>query len=236
MPLQKKPKLLILGDSNVAMFKTLAESDATPFSAVELDYWYVTGWKFNRIRVVEGIVSHPQHLGIRPPMEPCDLNKYDYLLVTGGRIKLIQVFEEIMTVVDTRGGGFSSAFLKESISTFLRGLPGTRRILDIRSAFKGQMMLVPTPLRGEGTDDSVGLSDAIDYERLYRSIWTIIIDFFAEYDIEISHIPFRLIVGGYLVKSRFNFSNTDPLHKNARFAEIILREGFSKQPVWSEFS
>lgn len=228
MALQKNPKLLILGDSHVTMYRTLVAEGSHLFDGLEVDFWYVTGWKFNSVRVKNGILAHPTNTGIAPPMDPVDLNIYDLILIAGCRIKLITMFEEVMNAIRDHGCHFSSFFLQEAIENHLLALPGNRRVLDIRAGYSGEVFFVPSPLRSAGTDGTKGISSerAHALKDLYQYMWQVVVDYYEAHGIRTARIPWNTIQNGYLVKPSFNLADDDPLHKNSRFAEMILRNVF----------
>lgn len=209
-------KLLVVGDSNVGMCKSLLDADGELLGFPHVDFWYETGSAFNTVRINDGWVKSARADGLAPVR----LYDYRHVLFAGGRLRVMPVFEQIINGAQP---SYSASFIRTSVTDYIGSLPGYRKLRDIRDNYDGLITAFTTPLRGSGVGQAQGVaSQSEGVSRTYHLIWEAYQQAFKQLDVELLPIPFSAIEAGYLVKAEYNLSDTDDLHKNHDYARLVL--------------
>ncbi|MFG6082013.1 hypothetical protein ACEUZ9_002653 [Paracoccus litorisediminis] len=219
--LSRNKALLIIGDSNVAMIKNLFDEKRKYFPKGDVDFWSVSGSFFNRSRLNEGELHAPAKSGL----EPVRIDGYKNILYCGGRVKTQAVFDEFLRPSASGKCRYPEEFIQQSIESFIPTLPGARFLQRIRAEFAGNIIAFPTPPRGntEGVCEDT-TKPKVWTEKIFDLIWTSYQSFYESCEVQLLKTPFDCTVDGKTVKAQYNIGPGDILHKNADYAELLLKE------------
>ncbi|QRZ13973.1 hypothetical protein JWJ88_04740 [Paracoccus methylovorus] len=207
-------RLLVFGDSNVAMFKSLYDADKAILGYQHVDFWYQTGSAFNTVSIKEGIVSSRA----RGALPPINLDTYAHILWAGGRIRVMGPFESLLSAAP---GCFSRNFIEASLREYLHTLPSLRILHALRQNFSKVITVVTTPLRG-AENNVEGVEEHQETMHQYERIWQIYAAVINELGAVLIPIPPDMIRCGFLVSDQYSLARGDDLHKNLDYARAIL--------------
>jgi hypothetical protein len=215
--------ILVLGDSNVAMVKQLFERKPDIFPTKTVNFWYVTGSKFNTVGISDGILRPPK--GVE--MHDVQLEDFDIILVCGVRIRTASVFDELLRPSTQGRFRFTEKFIRDVVTDYVSTLPGGRFLRELSQQYGGTLIGFPTPMLSEPSELPSEIAPLEYTRKTYEKIWDCYEEYFTNCRTKILRTPFEITHAGRYVQSRYSVSLDDPLHKNSEFAEMLLSQVFS---------
>lgn len=221
-------KLLIMGDSNVAMFKTLFDEAPHLFASYDVTFWFATGMRFVATSFVEGHIVNPDS---NHP-EPLELAQFDKILYVGGRLQMHTLFSSMLSPQKNREEGqgepsFSLAFIRAQVRAAIKNRPGNRVLRGLREHFSGDICVIPSPLRTRTPHDKGIANVTSRVRRVYDAIWSELEAYLGDMQIEIVRTPDDMLVDGFLISEDYLLDPTDRIHKPASYARRLWSEGCS---------